>query len=77
MRSKSPKDKKAFLNSKHSVKEKMKMAYDKSLYEIFGLNDETRNQPFCRQKQFSFLKISSADVQGKAALKKGYSACTG
>ena len=55
-RSKAPKDRKTFLNSKHGVKTKIKMAYDKYLEDILGLNDDTGNQPFCRKKLFAFLR---------------------
>ena len=74
-RSKAPKDRKAFLDSKHGVKTKIKMAYDKYLEDILGLNDDTGNQPFCRKKLFGFLS-SRADAQGIAVLKKGDAAFT-
>ena len=76
-RSKAPKDRKAFLNTKHGVKTKIKMAYDKYLEDILGLNDDTGNQPFCRKKLFGFLRCSHADAQGIAVLKKGDAAFTG
>ena len=76
-RSKAPKDRKAFLNSKHGVKTNIKLAYDKYLEDILGLNDDTGNQPFCRKKLFGFLKSSRADAQGIAVLKKGDATCTG
>ena len=61
----------------HGVKTKIKMAYDKYPEEILGLNDETCNhQPLCRKKLFSFLKISRANAQGIAVLKKGDETCT-
>ena len=75
-RSKAPKDRKTFLNSKHGVKTKIKIAYDKYLEDILGRNDETANQPFCRKKLFGVLKSSSAH-QGITVLKKGDAACTG
>ena len=76
-RSKDPKHRRSFLNSKHGVKQKIKLAYDKYLEDILGLNDETGNQPFCRKKLFSFLKSSRADAQGIAVLRKGDAVCTG
>ena len=42
-RSKDPKHRRSFLNSKHGVKQKIKLAYDKYLEDILGLNDETGN----------------------------------
>ena len=76
-RSKDPKHRRSFLNSKHRVKQKIKLAYDKYLEDIIGLNDETGNHPFCRKKLFSYLKSSRADAQGIAVLMKGDTVCTG
>ena len=70
-----PKHRRSFLNSKHRVKQKIKLAYDKYLEDILGLNDETGNQPFRRKKLFSFLKSSHADAQGIAVLRKGDAVC--
>ena len=49
-RSKDRKHRRSFLNSKHGVKSKIKLVYDKYLEDIHGLNDETGNQPFFRNK---------------------------
>ena len=76
-RSKDPKHRRAFLNSEHGIKQKIKPAYDKYLEDILGLNDETGNQPSGRIKLFSFLKSSRADAQGIAVLRKCYAVCTG
>ena len=78
MKSKDSKDRKAFLNSKHGVKRKIKTAYDKYLLDILGLGGESaeENQTFCRKKLFSFLKSSKTDAQGIAVLKKGDKTCT-
>ena len=76
-RSKDPKHRSSFLNSRHGVKQKIKLAYDKYLEDILGLNGETGNQPFCRKKLFSFLKSSRADAQDIAVLRKGDAVCTG
>ena len=64
---------KAFLNSKHGVKRKIKLAHD-----FLGLNGESGedSQTFSRKKLFSFLKSSRSDGQGIAVLKKGDKVCT-
>ena len=48
LKSKDSKDRKAFLNSKHGVKRKIKTAYDKYLLDILGLEGDTgkENQVF-------------------------------
>ena len=72
------KDRKAFLNSEHGVKRKIKIAYDKYLLDILGLDEKSgvENQAFSRKKLFSFLKSSKTDAQGIALLKKGDKVCT-
>ena len=77
-KSKESKDRKAFLNSKHRVKRKIKTAYEKYLLDILGLDGESgeQNQAFSRKKLFSFLKSSKSDAQGIALLKKGDNVCT-
>ena len=77
-KSKDSKDRKAFLNSKHGVKRKIKTAYEKYLLDILGLDGESgeQNQAFSRKKLFSFLKSSKSDAQGIALLKKGDNVCT-
>ena len=72
-----PKDRRAFLNRKHGVKQKIKLAYDKYLADILGMNEDTGNQTFCRKRLFGFLKSSLADTQGIAVLKKGEAVGTG
>ena len=69
---KDSKDRKAFLNSKHGVKRKIKTAYEKYLLDILGLDGESgeQNQAFSRKKLFSFLKSSKSDAQGIALLKR-------
>ena len=69
-------DRRAFLNSKHGVKHKIKVAYDMYPEDILGLNEDSGNQIFCRKKLFSFLKSSLADSQGIAVLRKGDTVCT-
>ena len=78
LKSKDSKDRKAFLNSKHGVKRKIKTAYDKYLLDILGLEGDTgkENQVFSRKKLFSFLKSSKTDAQGIAVLKKDGKVCT-
>ena len=75
-RSKDPRDRRAFLNSKHGVRHKLKVAYDIYLEDILGLNKDSGNQTFCRKKLFSFLKSSRADSQGIAVLRKDDTVCT-
>ena len=75
-RLKDPRDKRAFLNSKHGVRHKLKVAYDKYPEDILGLNEDLGNQTFCRKKLFSFLKSSHADSQGITVLRKGDTVCT-
>ena len=75
-RSKDPRDRRAFLNSKHGVRHKIKVAYDMYLEDILGLNEDSGSQTFCRKKLFSFLKSSRADSQGIAVLRKDDTVCT-
>ena len=64
IKSKDSKDRKAFLNSMHSVKKKIKTAYDRYLLDILGWDGESgeENQAFSRKKLFCFLKSSKTDV---------------
>ena len=75
-RSKDPRNRRAFLNSKHGVRHKLKVAYDMYLEDILGLNEDSGNQTFCRKKLFSFVKSSHADSQSIAVLRKGDMVCT-
>ena len=79
-RSKDPKDRRAFLISKHGVKKKIKAAHNRYLENILGLNDPTADESsksaFSRKKLFSFLKSSRTDIQGIPILKKGESTYT-
>ena len=76
-RSNDPKDRSAFLKSRHSVKQKIKAAHNKYLEDILGLNDQSGEDPsksaFSRKKLFSFIKSSRTDTQGITILKKGES----
>ena len=76
-RSKDPKDRSAFLKSRHSVKQKIKAAHNKYLEDILGLKDQSGEDPsksaFSRKKLFSFIKSSHTDTQGITILKKGES----
>ena len=79
--SKDAKDHRAFLNSKHGVKQKLKFAHNKYLEDILGLNDQvsqdtdTRMSRFSRKK-LSILKSSRTDSQSIPFLKKGKSTFT-
>ena len=81
-KSKDPKDRRTFLNSKHGVKQNINLAYNKYLEDILGLNDRVSQDPetcmsgFSRKKLFSFLKISRTDSQGFPILKNGESTFT-
>ena len=70
-KSRDNKPRKDFLNSKHGVKRKIKVAYDKYLLDILDLDEESgvENQAFSRKKLFSFLQSSKTDAQGIALLK--------
>ena len=58
IKSKDSKDRKAFLNSKHGVKRKIKTAYDKYLLDILGLGGESaeENQYFVGKSYLASLK---------------------